>query len=68
MPDHTPGGQDSRGKDHGTGPIYLGIFGVPESKSVPFLREYLFRHGEEGFLREESLLHYGLIGWRTNGQ
>ena len=49
-------------------PIYFGIFGVPESESVTFLRDYLSRHGQDGFLREESLLHYGLIWWQADGE
>ena len=44
-------------------PIYLGIFGVPEKRSVPFLKDYLARHGENGVLREESRIHFGWLWW-----
>ena len=46
-------------------PIYFKVFGVDEDRSVPFLEDYLARHAENGVLREESRIHYGLITWNV---
>lgn len=46
-------------------PVYFKVFGVGEDRSVPFLEDYLARHAENGVLREESRIHYGLITWNV---
>ena len=47
-------------------PIYFRIFGVEEDVSVPFLRDYLDRHAENGLLHEESLINFARITWRPD--
>lgn len=46
--------------------VYFKIFGVDEERSLPFLRDYLARHAENGVLREESRIHYGMITWTVS--
>lgn len=47
-------------------PIYFKIFGVEKKVSLPFLRDYLTRHAENGMLHEESQLHLAMITWKPN--
>ena len=44
-------------------PIYFRIFGVEEDVSVPFLKDYLARHAEGGFLSEESRMNLAMLYW-----
>lgn len=44
-------------------PIYFRIFGIPEEKSVKFLKDYLNRNAVGGFLEDEVLLNQALIYW-----
>lgn len=44
-------------------PIYFRIFGVEEEQSVPFLRDYLSLHAEDGLLHEESHINFAMITW-----
>ena len=46
-------------------PVYFRIFDIGEDVSLPFLRQYLKEHGENGGLREESRLHLAMITWRV---
>lgn len=45
-------------------PIYFKIFGIEEDVSVPFLRDYLARHAENGLLHEESHIHFAWLWWK----
>ena len=44
-------------------PIYFRIFGVEEDRSIPFLKDYLARHAENGLLHEESHIHFAWLWW-----
>lgn len=44
-------------------PIYFRIFGVKEERSIPFLKDYLARHAENGLLKEESRIHFAWLWW-----
>lgn len=44
-------------------PIYFQIFGIPEEKSVRFLKDYLNHNAVDSFLEEEVLLNQVLIYW-----
>ena len=47
-------------------PIYFRIFGVEENRSIPFLKDYLARHAENGLLQEESHIHFALLTWNVS--
>lgn len=46
-------------------PIYFRIFGVEEDRSIPFLKDYLARHAENGMLQEESHIHFAWLWWEV---
>lgn len=46
-------------------PIYFRIFGVEEDRSIPFLKNYLSLHAENGLLLEESNIHFAWLRWET---
>lgn len=46
-------------------PIYFRIFGVEEDRSIPFLKNYLSLHAENGLLLEESNIHFAWLWWET---
>lgn len=43
---------------------YFQIFGMKREESIPFLQHYFECNAEDGFLREESVLHQALICWK----
>lgn len=47
-------------------PIYFHIFGVPEEKSIPFLKTYLEENAKDGFLEEESQMNLAMLFWNVN--
>lgn len=47
-------------------PIYFRIFGIPQEKSIPFLKTYLEENAKDGFLEEESQMNLAMLFWNVN--
>lgn len=43
--------------------IYLKVFGIEESESVPFLRDFFAKRSVNGMIQDECQMNYALIFW-----